>query len=101
MIILAKFSKTSFQYINFEVQVSIYHSAQVNALIEVNCMAEKNAIEIIAAILVIIGGINWGLYAFNMNLVKLIFGSVSILENIVYVLVALSAIFMAYMYFKQ
>ncbi len=64
-------------------------------------MAEKNAIEVIAAILVIIGGINWGLYAFNMNLVKLIFGSVAILENIVYVLVALSAIFMAYMFFKQ
>ncbi len=64
-------------------------------------MAEKNTIEMVAAILLIIGGINWGLYAFNLNLVSLIFGSVAILENIVYVLVALSAIFIAYTYFKK
>ncbi len=48
----------------------------------------------IALILVVIGGINWGLVGlFNLNLVAAIFGD-SIIATIIYVLVALSALYL-------
>jgi uncharacterized membrane protein YuzA (DUF378 family) len=51
------------------------------------------AINIVTLILVIIGGLNWGLVgAFNFDLVATIFGAGSMLSRIVYVLVGLSAL---------
>lgn len=56
----------------------------------------------IARILVIIGGINWGLVGLGMltgsnwNVVNLIFGSVSMLEAVIYILVGLAAIWMIF-----
>jgi uncharacterized membrane protein YuzA (DUF378 family) len=51
------------------------------------------AVDIITLILVIIGGINWGLIgAFEYNLVNAIFGGVPVLERIIYILVGLSAL---------
>ncbi|MEN9338128.1 MAG: hypothetical protein RIQ41_442 [Candidatus Parcubacteria bacterium] len=52
----------------------------------------------IARILVVVGGINWGLVGLGMlmgsswNLVNMIFGSVPTLEAVVYILVGLAAI---------
>jgi len=54
-----------------------------------------NTIDIIALVLVIVGGINWGLVAFNYNLVSAIFGSIPGVEAVVYILVGLSAIYLA------
>lgn len=55
-----------------------------------------NTVDIIALILVIVGGVNWGLVgAANLNLVALIFGAGSMLSNIVYVVVGLSAVYLA------
>lgn len=42
--------------------------------------------------LVVIGALNWGLVAMNMNLVSMIFGSVPALETLVYALVGLSGV---------
>lgn len=56
-------------------------------------MAEKSTLDWIALVLVVIGGLNWGL--FGMNLVALIFGY-SIIARIVYILVGLSALYMIY-----
>ena len=54
-------------------------------------------IELIALILVLVGGLNWGLVGLlNLNLVTLILGSVPILVTIVYDLVGLSALYIAY-----
>jgi uncharacterized membrane protein YuzA (DUF378 family) len=54
-----------------------------------------NAIEYLAMVLVIVGGLNWGLVgAFDYNLVDAIFGEGSALSRIVYVLVGLSAVYM-------
>ena len=54
----------------------------------------------IALWLAIIGGLNWGLVgAFNFNLVSLIFGDMSILSRIVYILVGLSAVWLIYVEF--
>lgn len=47
-------------------------------------------------ILVVIGGLNWGLVGFfNFDLVATIFGDMSMASRVVYSLVGLSAIYMA------
>lgn len=49
----------------------------------------------IALILVIVGGLNWGLMAFDFNLVTFLFERIStMLVNVVYILVGLSAIYL-------
>jgi uncharacterized membrane protein YuzA (DUF378 family) len=49
----------------------------------------------LAIVLVIVGGLNWGLYAFGYNLVSILLGWMPILEKVVYVVVALAAIYLA------
>ena len=52
----------------------------------------------IALILLIIGGLNWGLVGlFNFDLVATIFGPMSMISRIVYVLVGLSALYTLYL----
>jgi uncharacterized membrane protein YuzA (DUF378 family) len=55
-------------------------------------MKKLSIIDFIALILLIIGGLNWGLAIFNINLVPLIF-RVDVLIKIVYALVGISAIY--------
>lgn len=50
-----------------------------------------------ALVLVIVGGLNWGLAVFNFNLVNQLLGGVPMLETIVYGLVGLAAIYVAMM----
>ncbi len=51
------------------------------------------AINTITLILLIVGGLNWGLVGlFDFNLVAALFGEMSLLSRIVYVLVGLSAV---------
>jgi uncharacterized membrane protein YuzA (DUF378 family) len=51
----------------------------------------------IAVILVIIGGLNWGLVGiFNFDLVRSIFGDMTVLSRIVYTLVGLAAIYLIF-----
>jgi len=58
---------------------------------------EKNGLDWVALILLIIGGINWGLVGFfNFDLVATIFGDMSTISRIVYGLVGLSAIYSIY-----
>ena len=47
----------------------------------------------VAFILLVIGGLNWLLVAFNYNLVDMIFGAGSTISMLVYILVGLSAIY--------
>lgn len=59
-------------------------------------MNKLKPLDIIALILVIIGGLNWGLVAAaNFDLVAAILGDMTILARIVYGLVALAAIYVA------
>jgi hypothetical protein len=55
-------------------------------------MKKLSVVDLIALILLIIGGLNWGLAIFNINLVPLIF-RIDILVKIVYGLVGISAIY--------
>jgi len=51
-------------------------------------------IKTIAFILLIIGGLNWGLVGlFNFDLVAAIFKAMSIVSRVIYVLVGLSAVY--------
>lgn len=50
-----------------------------------------------ALVLVIVGGLNWGLAVFNFNLVNQLLGGVPMLETIVYGVVGLAAIYVAMM----
>ena len=48
-------------------------------------------IDTIALVLIIIGAINWGLVGiFNFNLVDAIFGAMSVISRIIYILVGIS-----------
>lgn len=54
-------------------------------------------INLVTLILLIIGGLNWGLVGlFGVDLVAAIFGPFSILARVVYVLVGVSAIYQAF-----
>jgi len=51
---------------------------------------------ILALVLVIVGGLNWGLVGlFKFNLVTTLFGEESMLSSIVFILVGLSAAYVA------
>jgi len=51
----------------------------------------------VALVLLIVGGLNWGLVGlFNFDFVAAIFGAGSIATMIVYVLVGISALFVAF-----
>jgi len=55
--------------------------------------SRMNALDWLALILLIIGGLNWGLVgAFNLDLVASLLGEGSMLARIVYLLVGLAAI---------
>jgi hypothetical protein len=48
----------------------------------------------VAHVLLLIGGLNWGLYGlFQMDLVQMVLGSMPVLANAIYVLVGLSAVY--------
>jgi uncharacterized protein len=52
------------------------------------------SIDVIAAVLLVVGGLNWGLVGlFNFDLVAAIFGEMSALSRVVYTLVGLSAVY--------
>jgi len=52
------------------------------------------ALDVIALILVIVGGLNWGLVGvFDLNLVNKILGSVELIEKVVYIVVGVAAVY--------
>lgn len=56
-------------------------------------MYKLTKIDKVSLILVMLGSINWGLVGlFNFNLVRLIFGSLVLLERIIYIMVGLSGV---------
>lgn len=66
-------------------------------------MKNMSVLDWVTLVLVIIGGLNWGLVGFfQYDLVKAIFGDMTTLSRIVYDLVGLSALYMAIMpFFKK
>ncbi len=55
------------------------------------------AVNLVTLVLVIIGGLNWGLVGlFDFNLVSAIFGEATMITRLIYILVGLSAIWQIY-----
>lgn len=51
------------------------------------------ALDIIALVLVIVGAVNWGLIGiFNFDLVATLFGAMSLISRIVYILVGIAGL---------
>ena len=64
-------------------------------------MQKLNALDWVAVVLVVVGGLNWALVGlFEFDLVATIFGDMSTLSRIVYVLVGLAAIYLLMIAFK-
>lgn len=58
-------------------------------------MKNLNALDLITLVLVVVGGLNWGLVGIlNFNLVSTLFGDMSIISKVVYALVGLSAVYL-------
>jgi hypothetical protein len=58
-------------------------------------MKKFNALDWVAFILLVVGGLNWGLVGlFEFDLVAALFGEMSLLSKIVYDVVGLSALYM-------
>ena len=51
------------------------------------------SLHMIAFILLIVGGLNWGLSALGYNVVNMLLGSWPMVEKLVYILVGLSAVY--------
>jgi uncharacterized membrane protein YuzA (DUF378 family) len=73
-----------------------------------NCLQGETAMKLdfvgwIALILIIIGGINWGLVGlFNFNLVTYLFSATSpIFEKIAYIIVGLAAVYLIFQAFRS
>ncbi len=59
-------------------------------------MKQLNVFDWVALVLVVVGGLNWGLVGiFNFDLVATIFGTMSVLARAVYALVGISAVYLA------
>jgi len=59
-------------------------------------MNKLNTLDWIAMVLVIVGGLNWGLVGlFGFDLVATIFGVMGLVSRIIYILVGIAAIYLA------
>lgn len=60
-------------------------------------MTKLSIIDWIAVILVIVGGVNWGLVGlFNLDLVSEVFGGESGFDTVIYVVISLASLWMIY-----
>jgi len=61
-------------------------------------MNKLNGIEWVALVLVIVGGLNWGLVGLlNFDLVAAVLGQMTLLSKVVYTLVGVSAVYVLLM----
>ncbi len=60
-----------------------------------------NTVDLIALVLLIVGGLNWGLVGLlSFDLVATLFGAGSMLSNTVYILVGVAAVYIAIIFPK-
>lgn len=64
-------------------------------------MKKHSILDWIALILLIIGGLNWGLVGlFGFNVVTAIFGDMTLISKIIYIIVGLAALYSIYYLIK-
>jgi uncharacterized protein len=64
-------------------------------------MQKLTIVDIIALVLLVVGGLNWGILGLtggNTNVVWMLFGAWPMLVNLIYILVGLSALYVAWLW---
>lgn len=65
-------------------------------------MVKKDTLDWIALILLIVGGLNWGLVGlFKFDLVNALFGWAPVIQNLIYIIVGIAAIYTIYFLSKK
>ena len=60
-------------------------------------MQKLSVLDMVAIVLLIVGGLNWGLVSMGYNAVDMMFGIDSLVSRLVYGLVGLSALYKAWL----
>lgn len=64
-------------------------------------MQKLTTVDVVALVLLVIGGLNWGLVGLaNVNLIDWIFGSMSMLSRLIYIVVGVAAVYVAWLWMK-
>lgn len=64
-------------------------------------MQKLTVLDVIALVLLVIGGLNWGLWALGgWNVVDAVLGAGSVLSRLVYILVGVSALYVLWLWTK-
>ena len=64
-------------------------------------MYKLTHVDVIMLVLLIIGGVNWGLVGLaGFDLVAFLFGPMSMLSRLVYIVVGISALYTAYLVYR-
>lgn len=62
---------------------------------------ERNWLDIVSLILIIVGAINWGLVGlFNLDLVATFFGSMSMISRTVYTIIGIAGLYSIALFWK-
>jgi uncharacterized protein len=63
---------------------------------EVISLETKKVLHMVAFILLIVGGLNWGLFGlFGWDLIEILFGGLPTIADLLYILVGVSAVYIA------
>ena len=62
---------------------------------------ERNWLDVVCLILIIVGAINWGLIGFfNLDLISMIFGNMSMISRIIFAVVGIAGIYSLVLFWK-
>ncbi|WP_178041029.1 DUF378 domain-containing protein [Frisingicoccus sp.] len=62
---------------------------------------ERNWLDVVSLILIIIGAVNWGLIGFfNLDVVSAIFGNMSMITRIIFAVVGIAGIYSLVLFWK-
>lgn len=62
---------------------------------------ERNWLDVVCLILIIIGAVNWGLIGFfSLDIISVIFGNMSMISRIIYVVVGIAGIYSLVLFWK-
>ncbi len=62
---------------------------------------ERNWLDVVSLILIIIGAVNWGLIGFfNLDVVSAIFGNMSMITRIIFAVVGIAGIYSIVLFWK-
>ena len=62
---------------------------------------ERNWLDVVCLILIIIGAVNWGLIGFfSLDIISVIFGNMSMISRIIYAVVGIAGIYSLVLFWK-